>query len=1269
MSVVSKLRRVIRWTTGAFGALLVLGVLTLFLLDLSRFRAGIESVASESLQRRVGIAGEIRLVPGLHPTIVVRDVRVANPAWATTPDLVHIADLELVVTLHGLLGGALDVREARAKGFEVHLETGPQGQQSWVFDGLGDAAPSFAGTLSLSDGRLSFRQAGSGSPLEIAVPELGGVLREDQPLSLNARLLVRERPLSIRVDGGTLADLVNPSKPWPVQIAVDADQTTLRADGSIAKPETLSGIDLQLGLETAQLSSVGEPFGLALPTLGAANIQGRLSGNPTQLRLSELVGKLEENTVTGEFELDRSSTKPRLIGRVHADRLRLEVLGAVPYAATVQAESVASREELLGRALDVPMLNTLDVELSSSVAQVYAGDRNLGPRTGRLTIEDSVLALDVRFGPENDAAVQLHVTLDGTGESLALTLELEVDSIPYGEVLERWQLAESVSGTAEHLKLRLQGAGSTVRALLDTANLDLVVRNTGFEYAGWDWSSTPTHIADASLRVRGGGIEIIAANGNYDEQSFDVSLSARSIDVRDIEKPWPIDLAASLGDHSLTAKGTVTRIWRDHEVDVLATLKGRVKVPGSNAGGDASLTVVPYMLNARLTGNPTGHQLAGLRGEVGASDLDGALSIADTASGGYKLSGNLHSEELAVAQLGALLFAAAGGDDSASPEPLELEFLHDNEFDVQLSADKLSETLTAVSELRARVIAGAGRLSVEPLALRFAGLPLSGRAMLDGTKAQPSVSFDLTADATASHKLRGGLGPARDVALDAERLHVAGQGAGKTWPELWNQLALNLDASRVRLVFRDDDSPGAILELERAEAHTQPGAPTSITAAGRYRQVPFELEATTGAMVAPEPQTGWPVALRFRAHDTALDVDGELGAPLDLITPKVRWSLQGQRTETLERLLGWPPLDLGAYSVSGTLTSGPNRYELKNLETVVGRNNLAGHAQFNTGSRPVQVSAELQSSYLDIDGLVNAPQDTTQTASTSDTMIANPTLFPTLPADFHAQVTLGMEQVIIAGFELRDASVKTQIEHGQLIAGKHQGTFSTGGSFEFHHRMDADGTHLAFRAYPLNLGGIFEKGDDGPVTATWPADIEIDLEGQGVTLHELLASSDGHISFTAGALEGTNAYIDRIRTGLIEIMFPRLLGRERARMNCLVVDLRVENGTAKTEKAVYDTSTATVFISGDINLETEAVNLTLVPRPKNPGLFDVATPVRMGNTLADPRFSVAAGEVALSASALPIRAPLRLPIISSFVNGRGDDRDPCITALQGDKRK
>ena len=56
-----------------------------FLIDEDEYRAPMEAGLSFALGRKVSLNGPIRLTFSLRPTLVLEDVRIANPSWASHP--------------------------------------------------------------------------------------------------------------------------------------------------------------------------------------------------------------------------------------------------------------------------------------------------------------------------------------------------------------------------------------------------------------------------------------------------------------------------------------------------------------------------------------------------------------------------------------------------------------------------------------------------------------------------------------------------------------------------------------------------------------------------------------------------------------------------------------------------------------------------------------------------------------------------------------------------------------------------------------------------------------------------------------------------------------------------------------------------------------------------------------------------------------------------------------------------------------------------------
>ena len=118
-----------------FGIALVLAVATAFLapyfIDWGDYRTAIESYGSKVTGRQVTVKGDIsgRLFPW--PKLTIRDVKIANAPGAFEPDFVSAEEVDVQMTLAGLLGGEIRVEGIDIVRPVVAFERLDSGQGSW----------------------------------------------------------------------------------------------------------------------------------------------------------------------------------------------------------------------------------------------------------------------------------------------------------------------------------------------------------------------------------------------------------------------------------------------------------------------------------------------------------------------------------------------------------------------------------------------------------------------------------------------------------------------------------------------------------------------------------------------------------------------------------------------------------------------------------------------------------------------------------------------------------------------------------------------------------------------------------------------------------------------------------------------------------------------------------------------------------------------------------------------------------------------------------
>ena len=103
----------------------VVAVAALLFVDPAVFRGQLEARATAAFGRQFQIDGPISLERSLRPRIVIEDISIGNPAWASGKHFAKVEKIGVQVALFPLLRGDLTVLDVLFTGVEVFIEEGP----------------------------------------------------------------------------------------------------------------------------------------------------------------------------------------------------------------------------------------------------------------------------------------------------------------------------------------------------------------------------------------------------------------------------------------------------------------------------------------------------------------------------------------------------------------------------------------------------------------------------------------------------------------------------------------------------------------------------------------------------------------------------------------------------------------------------------------------------------------------------------------------------------------------------------------------------------------------------------------------------------------------------------------------------------------------------------------------------------------------------------------------------------------------------------------
>ncbi|MDJ0747848.1 MAG: AsmA-like C-terminal region-containing protein [Woeseiaceae bacterium] len=237
--------------------------------------------------------------------------------------------------------------------------------------------------------------------------------------------------------------------------------------------------------------------------------------------------------------------------------------------------------------------------------------------------------------------------------------------------------------------------------------------------------------------------------------------------------------------------------------------------------------------------------------------------------------------------------------------------------------------------------------------------------------------------------------------------------------------------------------------------------------------------------------------------------------------------------------------------------------------------------------------------------------------------------------DLQAGITTGV--AVVDGEVFRDVDIAATIESGALHvdpASMALGEGSVSGSL--HLAPSGDGYALDVSASVSNLR-LAQLAAEGQARDTVPPlNLELALQGTGQSLHDIMASSNGHLTGRQGAgqldLQAAGALFADMLTSVVRTLNPLAEERTYADVECGILDIDIAAGTADIEELALQSDRLTIVGSGKVDFSDESIDLAVNTKSREGlglSVGGVANSfVKIGGTLREPALGVdAAGTV------------------------------------------
>jgi len=391
------------------------------------------------------------------------------------------------------------------------------------------------------------------------------------------------------------------------------------------------------------------------------------------------------------------------------------------------------------------------------------------------------------------------------------------------------------------------------------------------------------------------------------------------------------------------------------------------------------------------------------------------------------------------------------------------------------------------------------------------------------------------------------------------------------------------------------------------------------------------------------------------------------GGITDVLTPNhinLRLKASGKELAEIGPLVGSNLPKLGPFDVSGKLSGSAKAISLNEFSAMVDKSDFNGLAKVEFIKRP-KITVRLESSVIDFTTLMKSLEKDEQ--KTANKGKQKRRLFSEDPLPFDALKKVDADIVLKArNIHAKDARLEFGhleliLEDSNLSINKLEATYKKTKISGNLHIDPGSPPQVAtnFLVQNFNLGDFLkETGKSDQVRAI--VDIAAHGKSSGDSVHGLMSDLDGSIGAVMG--EGyLSKYLDLISVDLTKKA--RLFwGRHKKgdQIKCAVVQFDIKKGIADSRAFVFNTQIGILTGEGEINMGTEQVDFLLVPKPKNPGLLELSTKLRVSGTILDAKVRpdnfalLEKGALALSSLAI---GPVGL--LAPFVHLGAHKKHPC----------
>lgn len=463
-------------------------------------------------------------------------------------------------------------------------------------------------------------------------------------------------------------------------------------------------------------------------------------------------------------------------------------------------------------------------------------------------------------------------------------------------------------------------------------------------------------------------------------------------------------------------------------------------------------------------------------------------------------------------------------------------------------------------------------------------------------------------------------------------------------------------------------------------------APMHATLAAAYQGVNIGAVLELGSLSQLITSTGdaFPVNIKLNAPGLIATVVGRVELPESGMNVAARVDVSVTDTATLSALSGASLPDLNGLKAGLKIKGGGVQYAFNAINVRVKGSDLGGNVTVNLAGKRPKITGKLNSKMLDIDKLLGAKMTPGVAADTGPQVAGGkaqgnaPRIFSADPLALAGMkvadldLNIKVDRALVSKLNLTAVNVGLKLNAGKLVVDPLSMKLE-GGQIKGNALLNGAAKLPSFKikttVRQLDVGRVLKAVGQGDLV-TLGLNGKVNLSSKGASVQQWMAGLNGTVKFS-----GRNGHINddafsSFTSGLGNIL-PWANQADASLIKCAVINVPVKKGVALANAVLIDTPGFAVAVTGNVDLRSELLHLTIVPKAKNASLASFAVPLRVKGPLAAPYVDADPKDVLVGTVGNIFKAPASILGGLLGVNGQNNAgasaSDPCIEALSGGK--